>query len=285
MIRERTLVVGGLRFALREAGDGPLALCLHGFPDTAHTWDDLLPRLAAAGYRAVAPFLRGYAPSDLAPDGDYRVQALAADALGLAAALDDGPFVLVTHDWGAVAGYYVAHTAPERVAAFVAAAIPHPRALATDARTLWRFRYMARLAGRRVTLGHAERLLRRWSPSWRPTEAQLAPLRRSLGRPENLRAALSYYRALPLSLAGGAPQLLRRTPVPTLCLFGDEDGCAAPATFRRSAEGFEDGRVVELPGTGHFLHLEAPDAFTREVLAFLDATRGRARPPRSPAGR
>ena len=62
----------GLTFGARTCGDeGPLALCLHGFPDSAHTWDHLLPELAAAGFRAVAPWTRGYAPTDVPADGDY----------------------------------------------------------------------------------------------------------------------------------------------------------------------------------------------------------------------
>jgi pimeloyl-ACP methyl ester carboxylesterase len=64
-----------------EAGDGPLALCLHGFPDSAHTWRHLLPRLAAAGFHAVAPFMRGYAPTAVPADGCYQIGALVADAV------------------------------------------------------------------------------------------------------------------------------------------------------------------------------------------------------------
>jgi pimeloyl-ACP methyl ester carboxylesterase len=99
------VTANGVQFSYFEMGppDGPLALCLHGFPDSAHTWRFLLPELAAAGFHAVAPFLRGYAPSAIPSDGRYEVGTLARDANALHAALggtDDA--VIIGHDWGAL---------------------------------------------------------------------------------------------------------------------------------------------------------------------------------------
>jgi pimeloyl-ACP methyl ester carboxylesterase len=85
--------------------DGPVALCLHGFPDTAHGWRNVAPILADAGWKVVAPFLRGYVPSSLPADGSYHVGALMDDALRvLEAAGRTGRDVLIGHDWGAIAG-------------------------------------------------------------------------------------------------------------------------------------------------------------------------------------
>src|SRR6202012_5453741 len=95
------IAANGLEFAYLSEGpeDGPLALCLHGFPDTAHTWPYLLPALAAAGYRAVAPFLRGYARTSVAADGRYQVGALVQDANALHEALGGGDYaVIIGHD-------------------------------------------------------------------------------------------------------------------------------------------------------------------------------------------
>src|SRR3954469_14203928 len=104
VFREGRTEVGGVDLAYLEAGEGPLALCLHGFPDTAHTWRHLLPELAGAGFRAVAPFLRGYAPTEVPADGRYQTGALAADAIALHEALGGGSdAVIVGHDWGAMA--------------------------------------------------------------------------------------------------------------------------------------------------------------------------------------
>ena len=95
----------GLRFATLEAGDGPLVLCLHGFPDHARSFRHQLPALAAAGFRAVAPYMRGYAPSDAPPDGPYQSAVLGQDAAAMIEALGYRQAAVVGHDWGAVAAY------------------------------------------------------------------------------------------------------------------------------------------------------------------------------------
>src|SRR5947209_9869516 len=98
----------GLRFAYFEEGQGPLVLLLHGFPDTAHTWDEVRPALAGAGYRAVSPFMRGYFPTAIPADGKYDSETLGRDALALIEALGEKQAVVVGHDWGASAAYAAA---------------------------------------------------------------------------------------------------------------------------------------------------------------------------------
>src|SRR5690606_29534109 len=96
--------IDGTRFEHLTAGEGPLALVVHGFPDTPRSWERMLRALAAAGYRAVAPWTRGYAPTGVPADGDYRVARLGADINALHAALGGGDdAVLIGHDWGAIA--------------------------------------------------------------------------------------------------------------------------------------------------------------------------------------
>ena len=111
-MRTRTVRANGLEFGVLEAGTGPLALCLHGFPDCAHTWRHLFPALAAVGFHAVAPFMRGYAPTTALANGDYGPNTLAADVLGLHEVLGGGSdAVLIGHDWGAEAAYRAAAAA------------------------------------------------------------------------------------------------------------------------------------------------------------------------------
>ena len=112
--------------------DGPLALCLHGYPDTARTWRHLGPELAAQGWRVVAPYTRGYAPTELAPDRGYGVGALARDALALRGALaGDEPAALIGHDWGAVTAYLAGSYAPGAFRKIVTMAVaPGPVLLA-----------------------------------------------------------------------------------------------------------------------------------------------------------
>lgn len=101
----------GLTFAYLEEGSGPLVLMLHGFPDTAHTWDDLRSRIAAKGYRAVSPFMRGYHPTAI-PVRDADQETLARDVLALVDALGASEAIVVGHDWGASAAYGAAALAP-----------------------------------------------------------------------------------------------------------------------------------------------------------------------------
>src|SRR5689334_17899918 len=112
--------------------DGPLALCLHGYPDTARTWRWLGPVLAERGWRVVAPYTRGYAPTDLAPDGAYQLGALARDALALRDALGgDGRAVLIGHDWGAATAYLAGAHRPAAFARIVTLAVAPGPALAS----------------------------------------------------------------------------------------------------------------------------------------------------------
>src|SRR5205085_918210 len=120
-----TVQARGLTFATIEEGDGPLVLCLHGFPDHARSFRHQLPALASAGYRAVAPAMRGYAPTGPAAVGRYQSAALAEDAVALIAALGYDDAVVFGHDWGALAAYGAALAAPTRVRKLVTAAVPY----------------------------------------------------------------------------------------------------------------------------------------------------------------
>ena len=145
-LRARIVTANRLQFGVLEAGSGPLALCLHGFPDSARTWRYLLPALADAGFHAVAPFMRGYAPTDIPEDGCFGLGALVADAVGLHDVLGgDDRAVLVGSDWGAEVAYGAAAFAPDRWRRVVTLGVP-PLALDTrifaDYDQLKRFFYL-----------------------------------------------------------------------------------------------------------------------------------------------
>ena len=99
----------GITFHYLEMGQGPLVLCMHGFPDHAHTYRALLPALAAAGLHAVAPFMRGYAPTTAPADDRYQSVLLCQDVVALIDALGVERAFLVGHDWGAQAVYGATH--------------------------------------------------------------------------------------------------------------------------------------------------------------------------------
>ncbi len=255
-VRSTTVQANDLEFGLLEAGSGPLALCLHGFPDTAHTWRHLLPALAGAGFHAVAPFMRGYAPTAVPADGAYQLGALIADAVALHEVLGgDADAVLIGHDWGAEAAYGAAAHAPDRWRRLVTLAVPPASldpVLFSDYEQLKRFFYLFLF---RDPLGFADalvasdqmsfldRLWHDWSPGYDAGE-DLARVKESLRDPANLAAAIGYYRTAgaaggsggssgaaggPAETAGryAAEELAarRQAPQPTLYLHGADDGC------------------------------------------------------------
>ena len=277
----------GMTFECLTAGDsGPLALCLHGFPDTAHGWRHMLPALADAGYRAVAPFMRGYAPSDVPADGNYQTGALALDAVALHEAFGgDGDAVLIGHDWGALAVYAAAAAAPERWRRVVAAAVPPAPAMAQAffsyeqlKRSWYMFFFQLPFADFVVPmddLDYIDRLWRDWSPGHDCSE-DMAHIRAALGTPENLTAALDYYRVT-WGTTPSDPQIDAQQatwaavpPQPTLYLHGRNDGCIGVEFGEIAAEGLSDGsRVAIIENAGHFTQIEQPAEFNRVVLEFL----------------
>jgi pimeloyl-ACP methyl ester carboxylesterase len=285
-IENGTITANGIEFAYLEAGTGPLALCMHGFPDTAWTWRHLLPELAAAGYRAVAPWMRGYAPTAVPADGRYSIGALGADAIALHDALGGGDdAVIVGHDWGAMAAYAAASHAPERWRKVVAIAVPPLGALADSffryeqiKKSFYMFFFQTPLADMAVPMNdHAfiAGLWRDWSPGYDATE-DMAHVRESLGPPENLTAAIGYYRTMLGTIpndghyAAQDAAAVQLPPQPTLYLHGDRDG-ALGIELARAASGLLSGpsRMEEIAGTGHFLHLEKPTEIDKMIVEFL----------------
>ena len=287
----RTVEANGVQFAYLEAGpsDGPLALCLHGFPDTAHTWRHLLPQLADAGFHAVAPWMRGYSPTAVPADGRYQTGALVADAVALHEALGGGEdAVVIGHDWGAVAAYGASAFASERWRRLVSLAIPPPSTFGSaiftsyeqQKRSWYMFFFQTALADLVVPMNDLEflaNLWRDWSPGHDP-EPEMTSVRQSLSQPENLEAALGYYRATfgstPPDPALEAEQAatVQSPPQPCLYLHGQDDGCFGADPVKGAGDLLSPGSEVHvLDGVGHFLHLEKPNEVNDLILRFLAA--------------
>lgn len=280
-MQSKTIVANGLEFAYYEAGEGDKpVLCLHGFPDTADTWSDLLPRLANAGYRAIAPFMRGYPPTQIPADGQYSARHLAEDVIGLLDAFGLETAMVIGHDWGALASYAATSLAPQRFTKMVTVAIPHPRSLRFDFATLIKARHFITFQQRQSSVKWMKRdnyaaistIFKRWSPNWNFTDADIAPVRDSLSQPGGVEAALGYYWSFWQDRNNADVQKLnrRKTEVPTLTIFGDADGALTMSALERTQSAFlADYEQVVLPDAGHFLHQEVPEKFAELVLNFL----------------
>ena len=275
----RSIAANGLRFGYLESGTGPLVLLFHGFPDDAYTFDELRAALAGAGFRAVAPFLRGYHPSDIPANGDYAPVTLGRDVLALIAAFGAADALVVGHDWGGIAGYVAASLAPERVRRLVAMGMPHCRALRPTPRQAWGARHFlycalpwAPRAVRRRGLVYIDRLYRRMSPQWAAPAEEIERMKAALALPGRLEAAFDYYHdVLPSLLRRSSRRvLLRRTAVPTLAISGREDPGVPSASIVNAGRCFTAGyRTLLVAGAGHFVHCERPAEVNAAIVAFL----------------
>lgn len=262
----------GIQFGFHSMGEGPLALFLHGFPDTAKAWDHVLAPTAAAGFRAVAVYMRGYAPT-ASPQQDTTTDDLAADVLALIDAFDSEQAVLVGHDWGAAAAYAATASNPSKVNKLITVALPHPAGFKPSVGDMWRARhfltYKRKSApGKFIANDFAglRKIYERWSPEWAVSEEELADIKRCLSNPASRHAIFGYYRALQRTPG----ELMRRKiEVPTTVFAGKSDGAVPIGAFAQARSRFLGPyEVVEMPG-GHFPHREDPDLFVDRLTAVL----------------
>ncbi len=269
--------------------DGPIALCLHGFPDTAYGFRGLATHLVSAGYRVIAPFMRGYVPSSDPTDGSYHIGALMDDALRVRAASNPTDAdVVIGHDWGALAATGLAALPDSPFRKAVVMSVPPAATLrARPGPALWSLLpaqllrswyigyFQLPLVPERSGQWIVPLLWRRWSPGYGASE-DLRHVDAAIGAPDRWRAALGPYRATirntrppaqysRLHRWWTAPPLL-----PTLYLHGADDGCMT-AKFTRfvaaTLPAGSDAAVVE--GAGHFLQLERPGDVGQRIVEFL----------------
>jgi pimeloyl-ACP methyl ester carboxylesterase len=263
------LTVNGLNMYVADVGQGPAVLLLHGFPDNHSVWRLQIAALLDAGYRVIAPDLRGYGRSD-APSAvsAYSIDHLQLDVIGLLDALAIDKAVLVGHDWGAVVAWQVAINAPERVHSLVALSVGHPAAF-LDAGLSQRLRslYMVVFQAR----GLAERLLtfNDWffMRQFTRDRVQIAGWLLDFSDRRRVTAALNYYRAnLKLALRRHWPKVA----VPVLGIWSSADPALTEAQMRGSARFVAAPfRYERIDGAGHWLQLEAPDRVNALLLGFL----------------
>ncbi|SES16076.1 Pimeloyl-ACP methyl ester carboxylesterase [Lentzea xinjiangensis] len=269
-----------LDFPALAAGEGPLVVCWHGFPDHPLSFGPLAERLVAAGRRVVAPFLRGHHPATLGRLRFADGLTLAADAAAVNAALSDEPLDVIGHDVGAGVAGRLAAAWPERVRRVITMAVPPPATLGTifddpaqQQRFFYVFLFQVPGVGEALLNEALIRYLwRTWSPGLEAPEHVLA----LYADPAVRAGALRLYRANfdrslhdPV-LADRAKVSEKPAPVPMLVLAGEQDGCITPDNYAGAAAGLAPGSRVEVvAGAGHFLHLDRPDEVAALALDWL----------------
>ncbi|GAA2400056.1 alpha/beta fold hydrolase [Mycolicibacterium llatzerense] len=296
MANQETLDLALPRLRMRALAwgpaDGRLMLCLHGFPDSAHGWRRVAPLLAEAGYRVVAPFMRGYAPSGVPADGNYHVGALVSDVLDLYDALGGGPdAVLVGHDWGAFAANAVAAYPNSPFGSVVSMSVPPLAAMSqtrfSAARTVrmsliqlrmsWYIMYFQLPGLPERTLHRViPRLWRDWSPAGTDVSGDVATTLAALPSPAHRAAAVGYYRALVRPGGVNAPyaefeRYLQELPrAPILYLHGTQDGAMQVGYTEQLLNALPAGSVVQtIDGAGHFLQVDRPAEVAAAIVDYV----------------
>ncbi|MFB4317308.1 alpha/beta fold hydrolase [Actinomadura sp. 21ATH] len=290
------ITANGIDFSYAEQGDGPLALLLHGFPESGDvTYRHLIPALAAAGYRAVAPNMRAFAPTGLPADGSMLLGDLVDDVNALHQELGgDSDAILVGHDWGAGMAWSAAATAPERWSRLVVSDVPPLQFFAAYANTfegienLNHFWFIQMDMATEVLAADDMAWLRqglqeKWTAPGFDAAEEIDGMRKALGEPARLRAALDLYRTNFGPQQMGTPEwaaehgrLWGSLPTqPTLYLHGTEDKSVVmdrgtlDAIGAALAESNEHSEAAFVEGAGHIVPAEKPDRYNELVLGFL----------------
>lgn len=277
----------GLEFHFLEAGEGPLALCLHGFPDSPWSYRYLLPALAQVGYRGVAPYMRGYAPTSIPADARYDTRTLAADANALHAALGgDERAVLIAHDWGAVAAWGALAAEPQRwtrtaignVPPFGTVAFTYPQLK----RSFYFWLFQLAVAEGMVAaddLAFIDGLWKDWSPGYDPSR-DLPYVKESLRPAGHLAAAMGYYKTFFEPSRFGMPEWGQEqastwgkaVPQPVLYMHGTRDGCIGlDVVALDKVKGLlgPGSQIQIIEGVGHFFMVQKPEDSNQRILNFL----------------
>lgn len=255
-------------------GDGPLVVLLHGFPESRRTWQRILPAVAAAGFRVIAPDLRGYGDSPK-PKGiePYRLTHVAQDVIDLIEA-NGGSCVLIGHDWGAATSWQIAAMRPDLIRRMAVINVPPKAAL---------FREVKRSNKQKLRLAYQLFFQLPWLPelfmklfgksllrkAGRFTEEQIDAYARQWRG--SLKPMLNYYRALRF---GGkdARDASKRIDIPVLILWGVHEPVFLPGTIENLDKWVPDVRVVKIPRAGHFAQHDAFESVRDEIINWASAS-------------
>jgi pimeloyl-ACP methyl ester carboxylesterase len=281
-VEHRYADLGDVRLHYVEAGEGPLVVLLHGFPEFWYSWRLQIPALAEAGFRVVAPDMRGYNLSDK-PRGakNYRAELLGQDVVRLIRACGEERASVVGHDWGAAVAWMVAMHHPKQVEEVAILNVPHPERFLRGLRTLRQLRKSWYIFFFQIP----------WLPEIAVRAGNFAPLRaafrndrmragafssrdieryvEAISRPGALTAAINYYRALFRLTPTRARRQIRRVEMPVLVIWGEQDRYLGAELAEPARNRVPNVRVERLPDASHWVQLDRPEKVNALLLEFL----------------
>ena len=268
------ITANGLRFYLEDEGAGAPVVLLHGFPDTSYLWRRLIPDLVAAGYRAIAPDLRGRGRSERPTSvEDYRLTKVVSDVAAIMDALGVERAHVIGHDWGAATAWLFATLKPERVDRLIAVSVGHPstrgKPSLDELQKGW-YRLLFLFPDIEASLQEDDWYLLRTLLQDGGDQQQYIE---DLSEPGALTAALNWYRAnISPQRLNAPPAQLPPIQAPTMGVFSTGDLYLTEDAMIRSAE-FVRGpwRYERIEGVSHWIPSDAPEQFNRLALDFLRA--------------
>jgi pimeloyl-ACP methyl ester carboxylesterase len=268
----RRIDCDGVTLAVQDEGAGTPVLLLHGFPDSSRVWRHQVPALVGAGFRAIAPDLRGFGESDR-PDGveEYRMTRIVADVVALLDELGVERAHVVGHDWGAGLAWVLAALVPGRVDRLVVLSVGHPntgREPSVEQREKSWYMLLFQFEGAAEELLSRDdwKLAREWIRGAGDSDRYFD----DLARPGALTAALNWYRANSILGFQLGDRLLPPVAAPTLGIWSDGDAYLLEEGMLRSAEHVTGPwRYERIDGAGHWLQLDAPERVNELLLEFL----------------
>jgi len=288
---QKDVSVNGRPYPVIEAGEGPLVVCLHGFPDNYESYQYQLEPFAAAGYRIVCPMMPGFAPGTENTSGSntpvYAVSEMIAVIEALLDASGEKKCHLIADDWGALIAYMVAHERPDLLSSLTALSIPYnvnlqrvllrcpSYAINSWYISFFQLKWLADWVVKRNDLKFIDLLYRTWCPTWKNYDDRLSSAKETLKAPGVLKWCLSYYRNSIFGLNAASFKFRRlfngRITVPTLGIRGDVDGCIPEVAWALiSPKSFRNGLTLEvMPGIGHFPQLEDPEWISERLIGWV----------------
>jgi len=289
--KRKEISVDDRPYPVITAGEGPLVVCLHGFPDNYESFEYQIEPFVSAGYRVVCPTLPGYVPGT-EPVSGTNTPIYAADKIievieVLLKESGEEQCHLVGHDWGALTAYVIANKRPDLLVSLAALSIPYnvnlqrvifhcPRYIINAWYvTFFQLKWLADWVVRRKNFKFFDLLYRTWCPTWAEYDERLVSVKETLSKPGVLKSCFGYYRN---SIFGLNPTSFRwrrlyngRIDVPTLGIRGEVDWCLPEVSWElTSPKSFRKGLTLEvMPGIGHFPHLESPEWMSERLIRWF----------------